>query len=325
MIMNSNITIFTETDGVLLIKSLLQSVVIIIFIFSVCIMSFLGFLFNKNKSLLKWPVNYFIINIIMVDSFKLLISIPLVVYSLEIIANDGLLRLSYTSQNLLCNANALLTALFETIQLISFAAVSFERHRMVKFPLMSLNIRIRLTKKLILVSWCLAIFLSFLLYITISKISNFKNLDFQFNECYLDFFHIFVFRSLNGFLLPASNITAKISSNQNIIFDSYNLIITVFSLTVSISFYTSISFFLKQHKIEMDAKFHLSEQHKNKINFSLPSKNLALDTTISCSLANETSKSPNQEFQVFDFNGNVHLQDKREDAHVQGSTDKMNV
>ena len=211
--------------------------------------------------------------------------------------------MSNTSQNILCNANAILTALFETIQLISFAAVSFERLRMVKFPMLTVNIRIKLTKKLIVATWCLASFLSFFLFMSVSIISNYKNLNYAINECYLDFYHIFLFRPTK---MSTVNVTSKISlnQNQNIIFDTYNFIITIFSLAVSISFYTSISLFLKQHKIEMEHKFHLSDHHKAQLQHSV-----SID---------HHKSTINQGVKVFDFNGNVHIQEKKEDTNVQG-------
>jgi len=181
------------------------------------------------------------LNLIIVDFMKAIISIPFIAYSFDTILNRNIFEyFNNIEVNILCNSNIFLTCFFETIQLISFAAISFERLRMVKSPLIAINVRIKLTKKLLIATWSTATLLWFILFLTISTVSGFKNLNFQntTSEVY--------------------KTKIDIMAHQNIIYDSYNLLITIIVLFFSIYNYVKISLFLKHHKIEMENKFHMS-------------------------------------------------------------------
>lgn len=288
--MESNISIFTNKNEIGIAKTLLESLIISISIISILIVSFLSFLFSRNKSLFNNSVNYFIINLISIDVLKSVINIPLIVYSLEMISN-GLSSQNDLERNMICNTQAFLTALFETIQLLSFTAVSFERFRMVKSPLLASIVRIKLTRKLLLVTWSLSLTLVSFLYLTISVESNFENFSNQNNRCFVDFFHIFIFHS-NNLKIDQAKAVIKLNLIQNVIFDAYNLSITVVCTILSSLFYIKISIFLKNHKLEMEAKFHLNE-NKNQ---SAPTITLEMSV-----LKIEHKKK----IKVYDYNGTL--------------------
>jgi hypothetical protein len=257
--MNNNSTLFYIEPKLVQSKQFLICLIVFISLFSITIIIFVFYIFAKHKNILKSSVNYFMLNLIIVDFMKAIISIPFIAYSFDTILNRNIFEyFNNIEVNILCNSNIFLTCFFETIQLISFAAISFERLRMVKSPLIAINVRIKLTKKLLIATWSTATLLWFILFLTISTVSGFKNLNFQNNECFVDIFQIYVFGLFQNTTSEVYKTKIDIMAHQNIIYDSYNLLITIMVLFFSIYNYVKISLFLKHHKIEMENKFHMS-------------------------------------------------------------------
>lgn len=253
-------------------KTTLQVVVALISLISLGAISFLAYLFSKSKSLFKNSVNYFLANCILIDLLKVCLNIPVLIFSLEVISNAIQFNQNNNVQhNIACNLNAYILVFFDTIQLISFTAVSFERLRMVKLPLLPLNKRIRLTRKLLIASWVISIAFTIVLFLSVSIWSQFENFITLDNKCFIDFFHIYIYSS--NFANQTSSV-AELNIIQNLIFDSYNFAITLVCLSMSVAFYIKIYTYLKKHNLEMDAKFHLTEhlKHANQIT-SMQAKN----------------------------------------------------
>ena len=239
------------SNGSFIFKNFMQAFSSIIIVSSLAIILFLFHLFFKNKTLIKNPVNIFIINLILVDFLKSLIHLPLFCINLEAILNPASELRSKT--DFICNLNLILTILFETVQLYSFIAISYERLRMVNYPLLLAAKRLRLSLILLILTWTLSISTTVLFYLIVSYHSNFVNINQ--NQCYLDLFHLLGSNNFDNSNNYSSNLT--LSSNldanylefekQNEIIDIYHLVFTFITIGITFLIYLRILILLKEH------------------------------------------------------------------------------
>lgn len=235
---------------------------------SVSLISFLLFIFFKNRRLIKTTYLFLIINMIIVDMLKSLVYIPILSYSFEIIfkailAPKLMLDTKYNKERLVvCNINSIFSMFFETLQLFNMVTISFERYRMNS----ALKAPKTLTKFLILISWLSSLALTVCFFSLISTLSDFRN--FNDEACYMDIF----FMSIN--ILDHENVTSSsltkeksIMSVQNRVFDLYCIVITSCAFLLILIFYGNIFAFLKKHEKKMVDK---TTNHVLKANKILP-------------------------------------------------------
>lgn len=257
--MNSSVTANNTLISFKGVDTFLQILVVFISLISIAAITLLGLIFYKNRDLFKCVVCHFIVNIIVVDVLKSLINVPILIYILEILRTDVNTKGYIISKIILCNLNAYLTILFETIQLFLFVSISFERLRCVRLPLLSVFERVKLTKKLLLTTWSIAFILSVAIFMAITTKASYENLGFEENKCYIDYFHIFMDK----------NTMLEVDYIQNVIYDAYHFIITSIAVILAIFFYTKINLFLKKHHSKMVIKKSKLNQKKESKTFEV--------------------------------------------------------
>ena len=67
------------------------------------------------------------------------------------------------------------------------------------------------------------------------------------NKCFLDYYHLYA--------LNTTVTDLKYNQYQNIIFDAYNVLVTSIGLMIAVFFYSKISFFLVNRRLEMETKY----------------------------------------------------------------------
>lgn len=148
---------------------------------SLLIIILLASIFKKNPSLTRNSVNIFILNIIFVDLLRCVINAP--IYSLSVyLAFDEFISgreagindrsSNYLALVVVCNLNTTLGVLFEIEQLLSFLAISYERFKIVRSPLLNANKRAVLAKLLLIFTWFISVCLSAIIIFFVSYISG---------------------------------------------------------------------------------------------------------------------------------------------------------
>lgn len=239
-----NSTMLDDIKEIQTIKTVLEVLIILIALSSLGSIWMQSFVFYKNRLLFKCVVSHFVLNLITVDFFKTLINVPIFFASLEVILGK---QATDRNKDILCNLNAYFVALFDTVQLFSFAAISFERLRCIRTPMLAIQVRVKFTLKLILAAWLAALISVTVLFLIITIITNFENVYLTNNKCFLDYYHLY-----------ALNTTAtdlNYNQYQNIIFDAYNVLVTSIGLMIAVFFYSKISFFLENRRLEMETKY----------------------------------------------------------------------
>jgi len=202
--------------------------------------------FYGNRALFKCAVSHSIVNLMIVDFLRLVMNMSLFIYSLSLITADVQNDLTHL---VICNLNSIFTTLFETVQLAAFVIISFERLRCVSQATLTIEMRVRFTLRLISSTWFVSMLLSGLVFFLISYMSEYENLRIEKNKCFIDYFHILTLLSGSYGINSTNELNSSLtmSKNQNIIFDFYNILITLIALFSATFFYTRISLFLKKH------------------------------------------------------------------------------
>lgn len=236
---------------------------------SIFIISFLLYLFFKNKHLIRNTINLFILNIIVNDLLKSIIYIPvsnvsfqIVIDTLQIVGNNETQPINLIQRNILCNLNFLSGIFFETIQLMAMTLISFERYRMITFPPKTPSKQMQLTKWMILISWIFSLSLTLLVFSAISYVSDFENL--KGHHCHIDLFYLNLY-SFDNHISQGSVGYSKerdVSLLQNQIYDGYNITITIAAIGVIFWFYAKIYFYLKLHEKKISEK-KIVNRHKS--------------------------------------------------------------
>ena len=272
----------------MIIKSVIQVISAVIVVISLAIILFVVFLFKKNKSLVKNSINIFILNLILIDLLKCCFYIPMLTYGLELIVVNYLNK-STTNANMeeiVCNLNSVLVIFFETIELISFTAISYERQRMIISPLTLPNKRINFSKAVLIVTWTIALVLTLIVFVGISYQSNFDNLNPNTNNCHLYIFHI---------TNVSDSKAMRLNYVQNKVYDYYHLAITFVSFGITLYFYLKIFYYLKMHEQKFESNYLRITKEMSKItarlNIITPMKRASLTIDQRNSIV-ELSKKP---------------------------------
>jgi hypothetical protein len=126
--------------------------------------SFLLFIFFKNKSLIKNSVNIFVLNLVFIDLAQAAIHLPIFSYSIELIfvaeRINTLIDSFFGKSNIICNLNSFMSTLFETAQVLSFVVISYERFKIVLSPLLNQSNRFKLSKILLSLSWTFSLLIT---------------------------------------------------------------------------------------------------------------------------------------------------------------------
>ena len=240
-----NSTMLGDIKEIQTIKTVIEVLIILIALSSLESIWLQSFVFYKNRLLFKCVVSHFVLNLITVDFFKTLINVPIFIVSLEVILGKQVSM--DRNKDVLCNLNTFFVAFFDTVQLFSFAAISFERLRCIRTPMLAIQVRVKFTLKLILAAWLAALISVIALFVIITIITNFENFYLTNNKCFLDYYHLYA--------LNTTVTDLKYNQYQNIIFDAYNVLVTSIGLMIAVFFYSKISFFLESRRLEMGTKY----------------------------------------------------------------------
>ena len=243
----------------------------LIIVLSTTIITFLLYLFIKNKRLVRNSINIFILNIIVNDLLKCSIYLPILNGSFDIIYRT---IAKYLDENIympdngiltfFCNFDCLLGIFFETIQLVGMVFISFERYSMIVMPPTSKEKKFKQAKLYIYITWTISFTTTLSLFLLISIVSDFENMNNS--NCHIDLFHLnihsfdFHKNATNIEFINFMNEQKRMSLVQNRIYDIYSIVITFIAITLILGVYGKIFFYLRNHAKKIE---HKNDDGKN--------------------------------------------------------------